>query len=85
MTGWQPIETAPKDGKPIRVKYAWDNDSTEDGVYFAETRQCVLGARAGERGPGFVSVEAGYLPVEPTHWQPLPEPPLPLERGDKDK
>lgn len=70
---WMPIATAPKDGRAIRVRYEWDGDAVEDGVYFAETRQCMLGARAGECGPGWISAEVG-LPVEPTHWQPLHSP-----------
>lgn len=73
---WHSIDTAPRDGTPIRVMYEWDGCSVEDGVYFAATRQCMLGARAGECGPGFVSAEAGNLPVEPTHWMPLPAAPI---------
>lgn len=69
MSDWQPIETAPKDGTKLLVLYEWDDNSTEYGVYFCETRQCMLGPRAGECGPGFVSPENG-LPVEPTHWMP---------------
>lgn len=75
MGEWQDIATAPKDGTVIRVRYEWDGNSEEDGVYWAEHRQCMLGTRAGERGPGFVSPEIGHLPVEPTHWMPLPSSP----------
>lgn len=76
--GWRPIETAPKDGKHIRVLY--DDASWEDGVCWLPDRQCMLGSRAGECGPGWAASAIGYLPVgdDPhiTHWQPLPPPPV---------
>jgi len=58
---WHDVAEAPRDGTPITVLY--DDGTEEDGVYWAETRQCMLGARAGERGPGWLSQEAGHLPV----------------------
>ncbi len=58
---WELIGQAPRDGTPIEVLY--EDGTSEAGVYWSETRQCVLGARAGERGPGWVSPEAGHLPV----------------------
>lgn len=72
---WRPIETAPRDGARLRVRYE-PEDTEEDGVYWAEERYCMLGAPQGSCGPGWVSTEAGGLPVDPpTHWMPLPEPP----------
>lgn len=74
-SGWRPIESAPRDGTPLRVLYA---DGTEEsGVYWqSEGRCCVLGARAGSYQPGFTSTDAGHLPVDNiTHWRPLPAPP----------
>lgn len=72
---WQPIETAPKDGTPLRVMYDNDPSMVEDGVYWqAEGRHCMLGRRAGSFPPGWTSFEAGNLPVDPpTHWVPLAE------------
>lgn len=58
---WDAIEHAPRDGSTIEVLY--EDGSAERDVYWAETRQCMLGSRAGERGPGWVSIEAGHLPV----------------------
>lgn len=72
--GWQPIETAPRDGTRVRILSA--DGAEEDNVYWSEERYCILGAPQGSRGPGWVSTEAGNLPIDPpTHWQPLPRPP----------
>lgn len=66
---WQPIETAPKDGTRLRVRY--ESGDEEDGVYFSNERCCMLGSRAGALKPGWVSYEIGHLPVDtPTHWAP---------------
>jgi hypothetical protein len=70
---WQPIDTAPRDGTPLRILNA--DGTEEDGVYWSNERCCVLGSRAGAFKPGWVSTEAGNLPVDPpTHWQSLPRP-----------
>lgn len=71
MSTWQRIETAPKDGTPLLVKYV--DGTTEEGVFWqSEGRCCMLGSRAGAHPPGWTSVEAGWLPVDsPTHWMPL--------------
>lgn len=58
---WELIREAPRDGTPIEVLY--DDGTSEVGVYWSETRQCVLGPRAGERGPGWLSPKADHLPV----------------------
>jgi hypothetical protein len=68
---WKPISTAPTDGRALKVRY--DDGSEEDGVYFAATRYCMLGAPAGSRGPGFLSPEAGHLPVNPVEWLTHPD------------
>jgi hypothetical protein len=57
---FEPIDEAPRDGTRIEVLY--DDGTTEEDVYWAETRQCMLGSRAGEQGAGWMSTEAG-LPV----------------------
>lgn len=68
---WRPPETAPRDGSKFTVLY--DDGSTEDEVYWSNERYCMLGAPQGSCGPGFVSTEAGNLPVgdcpDITHWR----------------
>ncbi len=70
--GWQGIESAPKDGSEITVRY--EDGEEEDGVFWSDTRYCMLGAPMGSCGEGWVSREAGNLPVDPPLlW--LPDPP----------
>ncbi len=57
--GWQPIETAPSDGKPILVVGGYESKATirgADGEWWRRARR-----------EGSKSV--------PSHWMPLPEPP----------
>lgn len=66
-TGWQPIETAPKDGTWVMLGRAgrmpevgsWENGSPWLDGWFCG------GERSDSYGPDF----------DPTHWMPLPEPP----------
>lgn len=58
---WQPIDTAPKDGRDILV--AWS--SKIDGKWFVETAVYFNGK---------FSCQDDML-VDATHWQPLPPPP----------
>lgn len=69
QTQWQPIETAPKDGKTHILAYeeggdiyraAWDAESECWSSYCGQ----------------YVTVTP-----EPTHWQPLPQPPQ-QEKGE---
>lgn len=58
---WQPIETAPKDGREIIL---FDPD------YFPRS-----GFEGRYSAPGANWFSSFGSPVEPTHWMPLPEPP----------
>lgn len=64
MSEWQPIETAPKeDGCEI---LGWDGNSVQ-----------VLEWWAGGGNPRLACWMDGHgISFEPTHWMPLPEPPL---------
>ncbi len=75
MSGWQPIETAPKDGTPILVycrfekivvadwgeSSVWSNRKTGQGMEWCYS-EC-----EGEYNSRYT--------CEPTHWMLLPEPP----------
>ena len=83
--GWRPIETAPKDGTLILVHFgtkgvravSWDSPfhdevTEENGIW------CVDDDKHGPYGL------RGYLdghPSAPTHWMPLPAPPLAVGCG----
>lgn len=59
--GWQPIETAPKDGTwVLTTATGWNGDCEVLGFHFG---QWVCGADP-----------VGY-PHSPSHWMPLPPPP----------
>lgn len=63
-SGWQPIETAPKDGK--RLILGWDDSASlpmhcEMGVFKGAKRWC--------------NTYGHPFSGEPTHWMPLPAPP----------
>ncbi len=63
MSEWQPIETAPKDGTQILV--------------FGHGRFAVAEFRSGEwRDMGDIGWGGFYSEVLPTHWMPLPAPPV---------
>lgn len=73
---WQPIATAPRDGNPIIVIGFSDNaripvtvfwSVAEDGWCFDDGENCYL--RADYQ-------YAAMKVYSPTHWMPLPQPPL---------
>lgn len=65
---WYPISSAPMDGSRITVRDA--DGYEEEGVYYAESRYCMIGAPQGSKGPGWVSTEAGHLPIDaPFEWK----------------
>jgi hypothetical protein len=82
LGGWQPIETAPRDGTVLDLWCVW-NDTNEgerisDCHWGEGTRafewEILTGWIAANEG---VDGEAAILSegFEPTHWMPLPEPP----------
>lgn len=66
--GWQPIETAPKDGTNI-LTFARDQYGI---TYFGV-------AQWAEKNPDFPNTVSGWFwpyAIKPTHWMPLPAPPV---------
>lgn len=70
MTAWLPIESAPKDGTVILVYSGHSEDARGNGtgVYIASWSDDPLG------GDFYELIDAPW-PLEPTHWQPLPDAP----------
>lgn len=68
MSDWQPIETAPKDGRQfLMVRFGWEAQPTYNVVYFDEEHPNYPWA--------IQDSDTAYHPDFPTHWMPLPEPP----------
>jgi len=72
---WQPIETAPKDGTWIAL---WsDGSKVQAGYwgpsYFGSDHKWIQYAHRSE---------CEEVEPEPTHWQPLPEPPAQPTTGE---
>lgn len=74
MSGWQSIETAPKDGSWVmlsggRIDYGWDGESAPRVVVgqWANRAECWQ----------FAWYDGGYYGEyeNPTNWMPLPETP----------
>ncbi len=72
MPGWQPISTAPKDGTPILAFMP--------AYYQGKGGQHVVIWMDYSDRPGWYSHIVGVH--EPTHWMPLPMPPIP-DQGDQ--
>lgn len=79
MSEWQPIETAPKDGEPVLLykpnermvgSYVtvgwWSPDDGEGGGVWHDKTGCL----------GYFSRIAEAKQGYPTHWMPLPQPPV---------
>jgi hypothetical protein len=71
VNDWQPIETAPKDGSIIMLYGEYMNTYNcagkvfSFGYYFFSQKQWMC----------YPSHNEATDHIEPTHWQPLPEPP----------
>jgi len=72
MSGWQPIETAPKDGTKLLVgRFTGNNNSANHEGLIAVDWYRTPGMMAGFIG--FGKFNTTWWP--PTHWMPLPPPP----------
>jgi hypothetical protein len=66
---WQPIETAPKDGRPLLVYDGQDITTAKWELDFDWWEICVP-------SDGYVDSNC----ISPTHWMPLPEPPTEVQK-----
>lgn len=81
LGGWRPIETAPKKG---RVRLAWHGPLWDDGDIdwttaegFYSSVGWIAACLYSSTKRAFPSYEYRECVCDPTHWQPLPEPPTP--------
>ena len=77
---WQPIETAPKDGTLVIA--AWDAETDPspevERIWIVTAAYWMEGFDGSVEEPAYPHawMQADEcIPVEPTHWMPLPEPP----------
>jgi len=98
LSGWQPIETAPKDGSTILLGRAASEELDSDAIsvpgYWQEGYEDgvdYMGCDSGfvdspcqvfSGGRSFGSESHCYAPNQPTHWQPLPTPPTPNQGAE---
>jgi hypothetical protein len=72
--GWQPIETAPKDGTRILLgRFVKKCEHRRN--FHVQVDYWNVPKRNGPRYTGWGRFNEHYWP--PTHWMPLPDPPLP--------
>lgn len=74
MSEWQPIETAPQDGKTKLILGAWD---PRDPSRYNTVMVCALEPLDSTEGDTSRPRATFWTSVifYPTHWMPLPEPP----------
>lgn len=80
MSGWQPIETAPRGGIWVlltggEIKYGWDGDE-QPPVVCGQFTNYLNGSTHDEGWWQFAWYDGGYYGeyVGPTHWMPVPQP-----------
>lgn len=66
MSQWQPIETAPKNGRIILVAFPILSGAAKGQMVVGESQWCDGGYWEGFHRPD---------KEQPTHWMPLPDPP----------
>lgn len=77
--GWRDIESAPKDGSAVLV---WSNGDPSIASFDGQWTALVDGVAVTETTP---NTGLRWWTVYPTHWQPLPSPPLPLPGGEEKR
>lgn len=74
---WMPIETAPKDKRPVLLFGVLP----EVWGYTEELHVITVGGWNGERWNAEANNGRQVGHLIPTHWMPLPDPPNPTEQG----
>lgn len=73
LAGWEPIETAPKDGTYVIIWSGWFGGAATI-AHWDDDRH------ANKKAPRWISRDRVYgrksfVDIPPTHWMPLPPPP----------
>jgi hypothetical protein len=75
VSGWQPIETAPKDSSPILA--------TKPGWVTPRLMCWLDGVALGKPGWRLFDNNPEFGPYQPTHWMPLPAAPVVTQEGEE--
>ena len=75
LTGWQPIETAPRDGTEILMTNGVDVSSGQWFSAYGGTCDQTGTPNGDDRDAEWMDWSGGMQP-DPTHWMPLPPPPI---------
>lgn len=77
MTEWQPIETAPRDGTVVSLKFIWNNQELQAPTLAKWSTDKTRNGGPGAIADGWVGADGNpfVIQYDPTHWMPLPEPP----------
>jgi hypothetical protein len=76
---WQPIETAPRDGTPILLCH-WEDEYCLVGEWWVHGWWSTGPFRY---APNQIEIrDPIFLDFEPTHWMPLPPPPMEHTNAD---
>ena len=87
LTEWLPIETAPKDGTAVLVmRDIWPGSKTGRAEKCVGHNTYVAAWWADEGNSGewvcyMDRIEEPICPIKPTHWMPLPPPPIEAAHG----
>jgi hypothetical protein len=83
LAEWQPIETAPKDGRFVLVADPRLDQPVTIGAYYKADRDEQTGRFSAGSWDGWLSMDGDHLASisHPTHWMPLPDPPAALSTG----
>ena len=83
LTGWQPIETAPRDGTEILMTNGVDVSSGQWFSAYGGTCDQTGTPNGDDRDAEWMDWSGGMQP-DPTHWMPLPPPPIEAAHGIKE-
>jgi len=75
-SAWQPIETAPRDGTEIDI-YIPELEQRYPDAYWCSIENCWCWDLQGLEGK-----RINFTATPPTHWMPLPKPPVDVKRVD---
>ena len=91
LTEWLPIETVPKDGTAVLVmRDIWPGTATGRAEKCTGHNTYVAAWWADEGNSGewvcyMDRIEEPVCPIDPTHWMPLPAPPIEAAHGIKEE